>query len=300
MTLPARPSPSQSWIPWIVLIAALWAQVFYGASYGWIHALYYDYGWYVPPLAIWFFYRKWRGWETVRRPRLSGWMIAAGMLLLTAVLTFTRTLLRVDQGWPSPLWIQSGVACAVTLAVVWRMAGKAAVPGVVPVLIFALTAVRLPTAIETPLVNGLTHGVLDASSWIFRMTGSPVMVLGNQLELMGQVVEVSEGCSGIRSSQSFLMASLCFGEWLGLGARPRVLMVAIALATAWVTNVARACVLAQIRFTQGEPAFERAHDSVGMAAFVVGTGILLWVAVRIDGKRKNRRVVRQQVEIRSV
>ena len=299
MTHSARRSPSQSWIPWIVLIAALWAQVFYGASYGWIHALYYDYGWYVPPLAVWFFYRKWRDWETVPRAPLTGWMIAAGMLLLTAALTLTRTLLQVDQGWPGPLWVQSGIACAVTVAVVWRMAGRAAVPGLIPVLIFALTAVRLPTAIETPLVNSLTQGVLEASSWIFRMTGSPVMVVGNQLELMGEVVEVSEGCSGIRSSQSFLMASLCFGEWLGLGTRARVSMVAIALVTAWVMNVARACVLAQIRFTQGEAAFERAHDGVGMAAFVVGTGILLWVAVRMDGKRKARRVVRKQVEIRS-
>jgi len=283
-----------------VLISALWAQVFYGASYGWIHALYYDYGWYVPPLAIWFFYRKWRGWETVPRARLPGWLIAAGILLLTAALTLTRTLLHVDQGWPGPLWVQSGIACGITLAVVWRMAGKPAMTSMIPVLLFALTAVRLPTAIETPLVDGLTHGVLDASSWIFRMTGSPVTVLGNQLELMGQVVEVSEGCSGIRSSQSFLMASLCFGEWLVLGARARVLMVATALGTAWVTNVVRACVLAQIRFTQGEPAFERAHDGVGMAAFIVGIGILLWVAVRMDGKRKARRVVRQQVEIRSV
>lgn len=282
-----------------MLLAALWAQVFYGASYGWLHALYYDYGWYVPPLAIWFFYRKWCGWETVARPRMPGWAIAGGLVVLAFGLAFSRTLLQVDPGWPGPLWVEAGIVCGVTLSIVWRMAGKAAVPGLVPVLLFALTAVRLPTAVETLLVDGLTHGVLDASSWIFHMIGRPVMVLGNQLELMGDVVEVTEGCSGIRSAQSFLMASLCFGEWLSLGAKPRVLIVAIAFVTAWVMNVARACTLAEIRFNQGASAFERAHDLVGLAAFIVGTGILLWVAVRMDGKRKSRRVVRQQVEGRS-
>ena len=281
-------------------MTALWAQVFYGASYGWLHALYYDYGWYVPPLAAWFFYRKWCGWTTVSRPPLSAWMIAAGLFMLATSLSLTRILLHVDPGWPGPLWVQTGIVSGITSFVVWRMAGKSAVPGIIPVLLFAMTAVRLPTAVETLLVEGLTHGVLDASAWTFRLFGHPVMVVGNQLELMGTVVEVTEGCSGIRSAQCFLMASLCFGEWLGLCGKARVMMVAIALAAAWAMNVARACTLAEIRFNLGESAFDRAHDPVGMAAFVTGTGLLLWVALLMDGKRKSgRMVVRQNVESRS-
>lgn len=286
--------------PWLVLMAVLWAQVFYCASYGWLHALYYDYGWYVPPLAVWFFYRKWRSWETLSRAPLSGWVIAVGFILLTAAIGALRTLLQVDPGWPMPLWAMAVVTSAITIGGAWWVAGRSAAVGLIPVLLFTLTAVRLPTIIEMVLVDGMTKGVLETSSWIFQLLGRPVMVVGNQLELLGQVVEVSEGCSGIRSAQSFLMASLCFGEWLSLAFKPRVLTVGIALLTAWAMNVARACILAEIRFHQGESAFERAHDPVGMAAFVIGTAILLWVSILLDGKRQNRRVVRQLVESKSV
>jgi exosortase len=281
-------------------MVALWAQVFYTASYGWLYGEYYDYGWYVPPLAIWFFYRKWSGWEIVARPPLPRWVVAGGMVCLTLALAVIRTFGRADAAWSLPMWSQAAIACVLTGFVVRRMAGKSALAGLVPVLLFALTAIRLPTEVETILVNGMTHGVLGASSWVFNLFGRPVTILGNQLELMGQVVEVTEGCSGIRSAQSFLMASLCFGEWLGLSARSRVLMVATGFLTAWVMNVARACTLAEIRFNQGESAFEKAHDPVGVAAFVVGTGILLWVSVVMDSKRRSGQVVRKTVAATSV
>ena len=297
MTSQAR---SSQHTPWIVLMAALWAQVFYCASYGWLHALYYDYGWYVPPLAVWFFYRKQCTWKTVQRPHLSRWVIATGFMLLTAALVPLRTFLQVDPGWPTPLWAMAGIASAVTLISAWRIAGRTAAIALIPVLLFALTAVRLPTMIESVLVDGMTQGVLATSSWIFQRFGIPMIVVGNQLELLGKVVEVSEGCSGIRSAQSFLMASLCFGEWLRLNLKARVNTVVIALLTAWVMNVARACTLAEIRFNQGESAFEEAHDPVGIAAFVLGAGILLWVSMLMDGKRQQKRVVRQRVESNSV
>lgn len=297
MTPPSRHS---SWIPWIVLMVALWAQVFYCASYNWLHGEYYDYGWYVPPLAVWFFYRKWSGWKIVGDPPATGWVFAGGLVLLALVLAGLRTMGHADPAWTLPQWGQAGIAFVVTGFIVWKRAGRAALPGLMGVLLFTLTAVRLPHKIETALVDGLTHGVLDASSWIFGMLGRPISVLGNQLELMGEVVEVTEGCSGIRSAQSFLMASLCFGEWLGLSAKSRVILVATGFLTAWVMNVARACVLAEIRFNHGEAAFEKAHDAVGMAAFVVGTGILLWLSVLMDSKRKSGQVVRKTVAVPSV
>lgn len=297
MTSQAR---SSQHTPWIVLMAALWAQLFYYASYCWLYGEYYDYGWYVPPLAVWFFYRKWCGWKTVARSPLPYWAVSGGLVALGLTLAVLRTLGRADPRWTMPLWCQAGIVCMITVFAVWRMAGRSAVPGLIPVLLFALTAIRMPSSIEPLLVNGLTQGVLEASSQVFQWLGRPVMVLGNQLELMGQVVEVTEGCSGIRSAQSFLMASLCFGEWLGLHAISRVLLVGIGFMTAWVMNVARACTLAEIRFNQGESTFEKAHDSVGIAAFIVGTGILLWVSVALDSKRKGGRVVRKTVETASV
>jgi exosortase len=289
-----------SWLPWIMLMVALWAQVFYCASYNWLHGEYYDYGWYVPPLALWFFYRKWSDWKIVGAPPATGWFFAGGLVLLALVLAGLRTMGHADPAWTLPQWGQAGIACMVTGFIVWKRAGKTALPGLTGVLLFTLTAVRLPTKIETALVDGLTHGVLEASSWLFNLFGRPIMVLGNQLEWMGEVVEVTEGCSGIRSIQSFLMVSLFLGEWMSLKFRPRVAMIGIGLITAWVTNVARATFLAWIRFGEGQGAFERFHDTAGGAAYVIGAGVMIWVSARMDSDRKNGRVVRQIVASPSV
>ena len=278
-----------------MLLVALWAQMFYSASYAWLHGEYYDYGWYVPPLAVWFFYRRWRSWPLVPRQPLPVWAVASGLVTLALTLAPLRTLLQTDPSWTTPMWGQALIVCAASFLIVWRMAGKKALLGLVPVVLFALTAVPMLGSLERMLVDALTHRVLEASSWVFGLLGRPVTVLGSNLEMGGQVVEVSEGCSGIRSTQSLLMASLCIGEWLMLKAGARFALVAVGLLAAWLTNVARASMLAQIRFDHGLAAFDKAHDLAGMVAFVVGTIILLGAALAMDSKRKGTRVVRKQV-----
>ena len=107
MKPPARHAPLQAWMPWLALLLGLWAQLFYSASYAWLHGEYYDYGWYVPPLAVWFFYRRWRGWPlAVRRP-LPGWLVAGGLVVLGLALAPMRTLLRTDPSWTTPMWGRS-------------------------------------------------------------------------------------------------------------------------------------------------------------------------------------------------
>ncbi len=300
MNLPAHFPSRPSWTPWTVLLLALWAQVFHTASYGWLYGEYYDFGWYVPPLALWFFYRRWRTWPVLARKPLAGWTVAVGLVALCLALAPLRTLLRTDPSWTTPLWGQVFVVGVVTFYAVWRMAGKSALSGLIPVVLFALTAVPMLGSVELILVNTLTQWVLVASSWVFQLVGKPVVVLGNQLELAGQVVAVAEGCSGIRSAQSLLMAALCIGEWLRLDVKLRVALVAAGLLAAWVTNVARACALAEIRFNQGESAFERAHDPLGMAAFVVGTMFLLGLALLMDSKRRGGQVVKKYVAVPTV
>jgi exosortase len=287
----------EPWIPGLVLLAALWGLLFYSASYSWQHGQYYDYGWYVPPVAIWFFYRKWRDWDTPVRPPLPLWLLGVGLLFLSLPLAVTRTLLRTDPSWATPLWGLAVTVCAVTLLMVWRLAGKSAIPGLIPVLLFALTAVPWPGPVELYLVKWLTEAVLVTCTWVFGLLGQPVTVNGNQLELAGQVVGVTEGCSGIRSTQSFLMVSLFLGEWMRLRVLSRVGMVAIALLTAYVTNVGRASFLAWTRFDRGQEAFDRVHDSAGMVAYVIGAGVMIWVSSRMNTDTPSgRKLKRTQVD----
>jgi exosortase/archaeosortase family protein len=116
---------------------------------------------------------------------------------------------------------------------------------------------------------------------------------------MNDTVEVTEGCSGIRSIQSFLMSSLFFGELMKLRTNQRIALVGIGIAVAWGLNVVRASSLAAIRFLRGQEAFDQAHDNAGLLAFIVGSILLLafssWIGRKKQGAVVHRRVKRREV-----
>ncbi|WP_193212280.1 exosortase/archaeosortase family protein [Luteolibacter marinus] len=288
---PADPTPMPGDV---VLVTALWIQVFAACIYGWRFGEYYDYGWYVPPLTLLFAYRL-RGLFPTAAP-LHGWIWLSAGLLLTALLTVLRVVGRVDPRWTLPLWIQAAVVLAVTLWVARRRGGTPAARRLIPVLLFACTAIPLPSVLEKMAVTTLTDSVISSSAVLLGWLGRPVEAIGDQLGRLGEVVHVTEGCSGIRSAQSFLMVSLFFGEWMSLRARNRWLMVGAGLLTAWTLNVIRASALAWIRFEHGEAAFGKAHDVAGLLAFAAGSATLLGISKALDRGASPRRISRQVVE----
>lgn len=276
-----------------VVLGLLWLQLWLATSHSWLHGEYYAYGWYVPPVAAWFFARRWREFE-VGRP--VAWRSAlAWVLCLVPLLTVLRVVERVDMRWTAPLWAHALLVAGVTHGWVARVAGFAASRSLVPVTLFALSAVPLPTSAETWLVARLTDTVIEWSAALFNLAGRPVEVAGDRLQSLGEVVQVTEGCSGIRSLQSFLMAGLFFGEWQRLGWVGRSLMVVTGVMAAVGTNVARAMVLAWIRFEHGEAASARAHDEAGLAAYVAGAVLMLAVSgcLANDGRFRGRTVRRR-------
>jgi exosortase/archaeosortase family protein len=120
-----------------------------------------------------------------------------------------------------------------------------------------------------------------------------VVKIGDQLQVAGEMVHVTEGCSGIRSAQSFLMVSLFFGEWLRLRPSARVGLVLAGFVIAWVFNTLRATGLSIIRVEGGEAAFDEWHDGLGYAASIVGAGVLYLLALGIDRMGARRRRVRR-------
>lgn len=159
-----------------------------------------------------------------------------------------------------------------------------------PVTLFALSAIPYPYRIEQELIADLTAGVLRASAALFQALGRPVDILGTKLASRGTEVAVTDGCSGIRSLQSLLMAGLFFGELFFLRLTQRVALLACTGLVALGANIGRVMVLARIRFDQGESAFAAAHDRAGHMAFLASAAFL-WAAARgllstPDGRRK--------------
>jgi exosortase len=286
--------------PWLVFLAAIWAQLFYTASYGWLYGNYYSYGWYVPPLAALFFGRLFLRWDSVSQPIPLHPGTFVALLAFGCIAAGVRALQIVDPNWTMPLWIHTFTVVAITIFIVYRAAGARALMRMIPVILFALTAIQLPMLIERTMVNSLTKGVVGTSVFILNLFGQQASAMGSQLDLKGQVVHVTEGCSGVKSAQSFLMASLFFGEWMELRLKQRLLMVLYGFATAWVLNIARACALAIIRADKGASAFTAAHDPLGIVAFVIGSLLLLLISSYLAKQSVKRLKVRKLVKSAAV
>lgn len=132
-----------------------------------------------------------------------------------------------------------------------------------------MAALPLPSVVESRVVHTLTRAVLGVVARLFEWSGEPVVVAGELLMRNGVVVEVSEGCSGIRSFHWFVMGTWLFAELHRLAWRQVLALLAWAAGMAFAINVVRTWTLAEVRFTFGEAAFDAAHDWIGLAAFIV-------------------------------
>jgi len=103
-----------------------------------------------------------------------------------------------------------------------------------------------------------------------------VEVLGDRLRWHDLTVEVTDGCSGVRSFQSFVMATWFFAELQRLRVARTLFLLACACGVAFLVNMARTYALAWIRFEFGEQAFSRSHDWLGLLAFLV-SGVFFYV-----------------------
>ncbi len=279
-----------------VLLGALgvmWMQLFVSCISIWQNSEYYTYGWYVPPAALLFFLRRWKSDDFDRselRPIPVLWPLGIALALLVPLFAI-RTLGHFDASWRPPILLHAGMVAVISHGLLALAAGWRRSLWFLPLTIFALSAVPHPFQVEQTMIRQFTGWVIDLSVEWFALAGRPVSAVGERLESLGTVVEVTQGCSGIRSFQSILMASLFFGELFFLRIGPRLVLVVLGLGVTLLVNTGRAIALATIRFDRGEEAFKAAHDSVGMIAFAVSAAILLLVALllRTLGDRRGRR-----------
>lgn len=274
----------------IVGVVALWTPAMIAASHEWSHGIYYDYGWIVPPVALWLLIRRWI--DLGGDVRLPGrWAVIGWILLLLPWFTLLRVLGLVDPSWRMPIGLCGLTSALVTHGLIAKTRGWRVSRGFLWITLFLASALPLPSAVELRLVEGFTHSVILMTSQWFHFAGKPVEVVGDLLLLNGFTVEVAEGCSGVRSFQSFLMATWLFAELQRLRAARTLILLVFAVGAAFLVNVSRAYILADISFSQGREGFERAHDAVGLAAFLVSAALFYLFSAMLS-ERPARRLVK--------
>lgn len=264
---------------WLLPFLGLWLLPCIGLSIHWKLNPQYNFGWFVPVLALSTAWNRWRTRPAPGEPVRFGVWIA---LLLALAVFPTWVFCQPNPDWPIVNWLFTGEIALLTLAVIaavggWRWAGHFFVP-----ILLVFTAVPWPDQIEAPLIQSMMRAVTSAAVMLLDLIGVTALQHGNLIEVGTGTVGVNEACSGIRSLQGSLMASLVLGELFRFSFTRRTVLVAASLLVAFVTNVFRAAFLAWSAARSGIEAVDRYHDPAGMTILLICVGIIFAVALFLD------------------
>lgn len=118
-----------------------------------------------------------------------------------------RVLGYADPSWRLPMIGLAATAAGVSHVLIAASHGWRVSAGFGWITLLLLSAVPWPSVVEQQIVVKLTDAVIHTVTEIFQVFGRPVEMAGDRLHLHEMTVEVTDGCSGVRSFQSFVMAT---------------------------------------------------------------------------------------------
>jgi exosortase len=278
-----RPAAASTAVPWTAVLffgalAAVWFGVFHVLSSEWEANPQYGYGWFVPLLGGGIFWNRWR---TRPDPAPPGGLVGALLFLLLvpllAALAGATLVGAANAEWRYIMWVLSLLAVALSFVLMalaggWPLVWHMAFP-----IHFLLVCVPWPSKQEIWLIQSLTSLAAQITATILQTVGIAAMCRGNVIELGVGILGINEACSGIRSFQSSLLASLFLGEFYAMRMGWRITLVTLGLGLAYGLNLVRMLVLSLAASAQGIKAIEAWHDPAGMWIQLATFG-LLWGA----------------------
>ena len=203
------------------------------------------------------------------------------LVFLCAFLAFlylpTRLVEAATPEWRPIQWLLGIQVIGLTLYAVYLAGGKSGLRQAAFPVLFFLVAIPWPTAIEAPIIQGLSRMNAAMVVDVMGFLGVPAIQHGNVIEVSTGTVGINDACSGIRSIQSSLMISLFLGEFYLFNWRRRMLLIPASFALAMLLNLCRTSLLTWIAAKKGIAAIAQYHDEAGMTILLVCTG-LLWGA----------------------
>ena len=270
-----RPDGDPKPWPTVLVLAVLWLLTINQLRVEWSINPQYTYGWTVPFLALYLFAERWKFRPRTGPTPFAGW-VAAVVVVVAATLFPLRLIQEAAPDWRLVNWAMALVAASISLCAIYRAGGRPwLLHFAVPVL-FVLVAVPWPMPLEKIFVQGLMRLVARVCVEALSFFAIPAVQHGNVIEISTGKVGVEEACSGVRSLQTTLMASLFLGELFRLSAIRRSFLLVGGLGLAFLCNLGRSFYLVWISAHEGPAAALKVHDTVGITILVVS---LLGLAV---------------------
>lgn len=243
-----------------------------------------SHGYFIPVVAAWLIYRRLRSNELQLPACVSRSDVATGMFAMLAGISL-HLLATLITG----VSMDGAGLILVLLGLVWIFGGQKLARRYGPALLFLVFMVPLPLAIQQPVGEALQNAVSIISEATLSLMGLPVYREGYMLHLPGHILEVAQGCSGLRQIMVFTAMSTFLGL-LGDSRLHCVVMLLLTLPVAIVANTI--CITAMgltahyagIEWTQGI-----FHDLEGLISSLIGMVILFGLSGRIMALLKGPR-----------
>jgi exosortase len=287
-------TPRLQWPP-LAIIGVAWLWTFHAFSQYWVYLPQYAYGWLVPFLGAFFFWRRLSIFAAANPMSLNPPKArdTAKSVFLLVILCAAITPLELARQ-RSPLsrtlvWVIGANAVAITLLTLGWMGGRKLRKAMIFPTCFLLISAPWLSVIEQPVVAGLAERVSGAITEILHWLGFIAHREGTVIAMKPGRVGIDEACSGIRSLQSGIMYGIAIGELFLLTVPRRWLMVFIAFSGAIMLNLSRTLILCWAVDKEGLDVLGRHHSFLGMdhtihdwvGGFVsLGLPVIVWVSGR--------------------
>jgi exosortase len=258
-------------VSWYAVIRILWAD--------WRMDPQYSYGLLVPLLVLGLFLKR---WEDCPKPSLLTpslkWKVRLILFGATLLIAAIIPMSEANPDWRPLSGAASLAAVTVSLSLILLAGGLPLLRHFAFPICFFLVAVPWPRNLEQgvmfPLMEWNTAVTLEILHWV----GVEASSQGNLIMLPSGILGIEEGCSGIRSLQSGLMAALFFGEVFRLRWGHRFLLLVVAVLAALFGNICRNSLLALVASSWGLKAVSGWHDPAGMLVLLITVAVIFWFA----------------------
>lgn len=278
----------RSQVDWLAVAAfgLLWIEVVARLRFEWSVNPQYGYGWTVPFLAAYIFWRRMQRAPEAAQPHLT---FLPAMILLAAAALFIpiRVIQEANPDWRILSWIIAFAALAISFAGVYLAGGMRWVKHFAFPLLFFLVAVPWPTQFEQLVIQGLMGAVASINVEVLNAIGISAVQMGNVIEVGSGFVGIDEACTGVRSLQATFMVSLFLGEFYDFTMARRIILVIAGAILAFVCNLVRTFLLVWLGAERGSEAIKSWHDPAGLTILMACLFGLWGVSIFLGSGRKS-------------